>query len=223
MDQSVLEKKILELFPVFQCLPPDFYNRVVNGAKCSFIQQGTTLFENNSSCQAFPLLLSGTIRLITIGINGREILLYRVKPRELCILSSSCLLGDNDYPASGVAETDLSVVMLERELFNSLIEKYQPFRSLVFSLFSKRLSQLLRLIEEVAFRKLDQRLATLLLSKGNNIHITHQQLANELGSVREIVSRLLENFEEQGIVSLNRKHIQVLDYVSLYKLANSFI
>jgi CRP/FNR family transcriptional regulator len=221
MNQHALEHKILALFPVFQSLP-HFYDRVVSGAKCISIQRGSLVFENNSPCQAFPLLLNGTIRVFSIGGNGRELLLYRVRPGELCILSSSCLLGNVDYPASGIAETDLSVVMLHHQLFNTLIEQHQPFRIFVFSLFSKRLSELMRLVEEVAFLKLNQRLASLLVEKGDRIHITHQQLANELGSIREIISRLLERFEEQGLVSLSREHIRVIDANSLRKLANSY-
>jgi CRP/FNR family transcriptional regulator len=220
MSQNIHEQKILSLFPAFQALPPCFHNKVINDSKCISIYSGSVVFESNSPCRAFPLLLYGSIRVVSIGENGRELLLYRVKPGEFCVLSTSCLLNNADYPATGIAETDLLMVMLNHELFNMLIEYHQPFRTLVFSLFSKRLSDLMYLVEEIAFFKLNQRLATLLLRKGNKICTTHQQLANELGSVREIISRLLQSFEAEGLISLSREQIQVLDSHSLRKLAS---
>jgi CRP/FNR family transcriptional regulator len=207
MNQNTLKQKILALFPAFQFLPSCFYNKVVNEAKCISIQCSSVIYESPSPCQAFPLLSSSTIRVVSIGGNGRELLLYRIQPGELCILSNSCLLSNVDYPATGIAETDLSMVMIQYELFNMLVEHHQLFRILVFSLFSKRLSALIRLAEEIAFLKLNQRLVNLLLNRGTKIRTPHQRLANELGSVREIFSRLLEGFEADGLVSLSREHI----------------
>src|SRR5690606_24883459 len=105
-----------------------------------------------------------------------------------CVISSSCLLGREDYNARGVAETDTVLMLLPRPVFEALFAE-PAFRDFVFRLFADRIADLMQLIDEVAFRKLDQRLAALLLGKGRTLHVTHQQLADELGSVREIVSR----------------------------------
>lgn len=218
MEQYAIQD-LLSLFPVLRSLPSSGWNRIACEAQHLIIPQGRVLFEINSPCQAFPLLLSGSIRVVSISENGRELLLYRLEPGHLCVLSSSCLLGNTFYPASGIAESNLSLVMLSPMLFNWLVSQCEPFRTFVFSVFADRLSELMRLVEAVAFLKLDQRLAVLLLTKGNEIHTTHQKLADELGSVRELISRLLKRFEDQGVVALNRKYIQILDIDALHNIA----
>lgn len=181
---------------------------------------GTLLFDSGLACQALPLVLSGSIRVFKRAENGREISLYRVRRGELCIVTVSCLLGGDAYPATGIAETEVTAVALPRPLFLHLTESHPPFRQTVFHLFAERLSGLMQLVEEVSFRKLDQRLAALLAARAPLILGSHQQLADELGSVREIVSRLLKQFEDQGWLKLGRERIEVLnpkalqDYVS---------
>ena len=139
-------------------------------------------------------------------------------PGETCVISSSCLLGRIDYNARGVADDTTTLVMLPRPLFDELVNA-TAFRDFIFKLLAERIADLMQLIEEVAFRRLDQRLAALLLGKGRVLHTTHQHLADELGSVREIVSRLLKGFAEQKLVSLSREHIEILDPPGLRKLS----
>ena len=109
-------------------------------------------------------------------------------------------------------------MLLPRPLFDEMLAQ-APFRDFVFQLFSERIADLMQLVEEVAFRKLDQRLAGLLLGRGRLTHATHQQLADELGSVREMVSRLLKTFAEQGLVRLSREQVEILDPAGLRQLA----
>jgi CRP/FNR family transcriptional regulator len=142
-----------------------------------------------------------------------------VRPGELCIVTVSCLLGGEPYPATGVAETALSAVDLPRALILRLVAEHPPFREMAFKLFAERLTGLMQLVEEVAFRKLDQRLAAWLLARGSTIAASHQAIADELGSVREIVSRLLKQFEEQDWVRLGRERIEVLAPEGLRRLA----
>jgi len=177
------------------------------------------MFDDRSPCQAFPMLVDGTIRISKVGANGRELQLYRVVPGEACILSSSCLLGHVAYNARGVAESDVVAVALPQRVFNRLMAEHEPFRDYVFALFAERMSELMQLVEAVAFQRLDQRLASLLLGKGKVVRTTHQALADELGSVREIVSRLLKSFAEQGLVSLAREQIEIVDPPGLRRLA----
>jgi CRP/FNR family transcriptional regulator, anaerobic regulatory protein len=213
MDK-ITSQKLFSLFPVLQSLPSLLQLQLDHQAEYLTFPQGKTLFDSGTLCKAFPLLLSGSIRVASISGQGRELLLYRLQPGELCIMSSSCMLGCSSYPATGISESELGIVMLSTDLFNSLLV-HEPFRVLVFSIFGERIRSLMQLVEEVAFLRLDQRLAALLLTKGREIRTTHQQLADELGSIRELVSRLLRRFEDQGIVSLQRERIQILDIDAL--------
>ena len=155
-----------------------------------------------------------------LASSGRELLLYRVAPGGSCIITSSCLLGHSDYNARGLAETPLTLLVVPAPLFSRLMVEHAPFRDFVFHLFAERIAELMQLVEEVAFTRLDQRLARLILArKDNTLTVTHQQLADELGSVREIVSRLLKGFAAQGLVTLGREQVTVADRPGLQKLA----
>ena len=180
---------------------------------------GTSVFAAGSVCRQFPLVLSGSIRVAKTG-EGRELQLYRVGPGECCVLTTSCLVGGSEYPASGVVESDVRLVVLPRPAFEQLMAQHAPFRQYVFSLFAERLADMMGLIEAVAFHKLDRRVATALLGRGKVIAATHQQIADELGSVREIVTRLLRSFADQNLVRLGRGSIEVLDATGLRKIAS---
>lgn len=207
--------ELLSQCPTLSGLPQAEVEGVRRHAIAVNAPAGTILFDAGAACQALPLVLSGSIRVLKRADTGREISLYRVRPGELCIVTISCLLGGDAYPATGIAESDVTAIALPRALFMRLNEVHPPFRSEVFHLFAERLTGLMQLIEEVAFRKLDQRLAMLLAARAPRITGSHQQLADELGSVREIVSRLLKQFEEHGWLRLARERIEVLDPTAL--------
>lgn len=200
-------------------LPASKLDELLAQAMVMSLPSGTTVFDENQACQGFPLILSGSLRVIKASANGRELQLYRVIPGESCILTSSCLLGHTRYQARGVCEADVEMVLLPAGAFHVLLENQSSFRTYVFHLFSDRLTDLMQLVSAVAFQKLDQRLAALLISKGSPIHTTHQALADELGSAREMVSRLLKGFADQGWLLLGREHIEILDKAALGKLA----
>lgn len=201
-------------------LPATQLKDLLSNAATMHLPAGAVVFDENQQCQGFPLLLSGSIRVIKASANGRELQLYRVCPGESCILTSSCLLGHAQYHARGIVEQDVELVALPPSAFRTLLSQYEPFRDYIFSLFSERLTDLMQLVSAVAFQKLDQRLAALLIAKPSPIHITHQALADELGSVREIVSRLLKNFADQGWVRLGREQIEIVEVASLKKLCS---
>jgi CRP/FNR family transcriptional regulator len=172
------------------------------------------MFGERQPCSGFPLVLSGRIRVAQRYPNGREMQLYRVGPGESCVLSSSCLLGRTQYPANGTAETDVELAVIPPDDFRALVAEDAPF--------GERLTSLLALVEAVTYQKLDQRLAALLVRRaedGPTIHATHQALADELGSVREIVTRMLRSFEDRGYVELGRERIRVVDAKALGELA----
>jgi CRP/FNR family transcriptional regulator len=219
MDIQQVKQRLLELYPVFQEMPPELLGYTFDNAVVRTVPAGTVMFDERNPCQAFPMILDGSIRVSKIAPNGRELQLYRVGPGESCILSTSCMLGTTPYTAHGVADSEMTVFALPAPVFNHLISQHQPFRAYVFGLFAERIVDLMQLVEAVAFHKLDQRLAGLLLGKGKVIHVTHQTLADELGSVREIVSRLLKSFADQGMVSLAREQIEIVDPARLRQLA----
>lgn len=220
-DAETLKPKLIECFPVFAGLKPAELDAALAHAALVRGPAGTILFDAQQPCRGFPLLLEGTVRVSKAAPSGREILLYQVEPGQACLLSGGCLLGHADYTASAVAETDVALVSLPSEVFHRLLLGYEPFRRFVFSMYGDRLSEVMELVEEVAFRRLDVRLAQMLIHRGPVIHTTHQKLAVDLGSVREIVSRLLRSFESRGWVKLEREQVTVMDPKSLMQLSSA--
>jgi CRP/FNR family transcriptional regulator len=221
-DLSPLAARIAATFPTLAQAPWATLERIAHDAVYRKAQAGATMFDEHSPCGGFPLVLSGSIRVLQRYPNGRELQLYRVKPGESCLLSGSCLLGNTDYAASGVAETGVELLIPPPAAFQTLIAEDESFRRHVFEIFGERLAALMQIVEAVAYQKLDQRLAALLVAKAGDgdIHTTHQGLADDLGSVREIVSRLLRSFEDRGWVDLGRERIRVIDRAALAGLAS---
>lgn len=220
MAAAVDPQKILDLYPPLAGLPAERLGTLLQPHAIMHLPAGTQVFAEHQPCQGFPLLLEGSIKVVKQAASGRELMLYRVAPGGSCIISSSCLLSHSDYNARGIAETPLTLLILPIGAFSALMLEHQPFRDFVFHLFAERIGELMQLVEEVAFARLDQRLAKLLLARNDNVlGVTHQQLADELGSVREIVSRLLKGFAAQGLVSLGREQLTIVDRNGLQKLA----
>ena len=205
-------------FPGAEGLPAGVLDGALGSARRLRLPAGTRVFAAGEACAGFPVVLEGSIRVAQCGAQGRELVLYRVGPGEGCILTSSCLLGDVPYTAEGVAETDTELLLLPRPAFLELLA-HEPFRRFVFGLFAERLAELTALVDAVAFRRLDARLAERLLGHGSAVETTHQALAAELGTVREIVSRVLKQFEERGLVRLGRGRVEVLDAAGLRAIA----
>ena len=187
------------------------------------LPRGTRLFGPGQSPETFVLLLEGAIRVQQTGGNGREIVLYRVSEGESCPLTTACLMGYDAYPAEAVAETDIDAIATPRATFDQLIARSELFRRFVFTAFSRRFTDLFRIIEEIAFARMDIRLAQRLLELakgGERVLATHQELASELGTAREVVSRLLHELQRRGWVAAVRGEITILDEPSLRALAS---
>jgi CRP/FNR family transcriptional regulator len=217
MLDGATRTRLLQCYPILR--EAAGLDDALSGAALMRAPAGKILFDEAQPCLGFPLLLSGQIRVIKAAASGRELQLYRVCSGESCILTSSCLLGQTHYHARGVVEQEVEMVVLTPQAFRLLVSDCEPFRNFIFSLFSGRITDLMQLVSEVAFQKLDQRLAALLIARPSPVHLTHQALADELGSVREIVSRLLKHFAEQGWVKLGREQIEIVDVAALKKLA----
>jgi CRP/FNR family transcriptional regulator len=211
--------ELLERFPFFAGLSAARLEALLNQAQLVRAPEGSVMFRPGQPCRGFPLLLEGSVRVSQTSPAGREIVLYHVEPGQGCLLSGGCLLGNADYAACGVAETEVTLLSIPPALFQQLLVEHEPFRRFVFGMYGERLAQVMQLVEEVAFRRLDSRLAQLLVQRGPVVAATQQKLADELGSVREIVSRLLRQFESRGWVELGRERITVRDPRALAELA----
>ncbi|MCB1905778.1 MAG: Crp/Fnr family transcriptional regulator [Rhodocyclaceae bacterium] len=211
-------ERLLHAYPVLSALPPQALERMLSQASWVQAPRGMVLFDDHQVCEGFPFVVDGSVRVIKASASGRELPLYRVATGETCVISSSCLLAAEEYNARGVTENDTLLMMLPKPVFDELMSE-AAFRGFVFHLFAERIAGLMQLIEAVAFQRLDQRLASVLLGKGRILHVTHQQLADELGSVREIISRLLKGFAAQGLVRLAREQVEILDAAGLRRLA----
>jgi CRP/FNR family transcriptional regulator len=210
MDK-VDRQRLIRCYPVLAELPPDLLRKAGEASSRVHAPAGKLLFEEGSPCTHYPLLVEGTIRASKIGPDGHEILLYRLNPGESCVITVLALLGETPYPAVGAAETRLTLYGLPRSLFVEIVLRSPAFRSFVFRSLSLRMAHLMALIDDVAFRRVDERLASSLLLRDEPIRVTHQMLADELGTTREVVSRILEGFQGAGLIRLGRKRIDILD------------
>lgn len=184
------------------------------------VPAGTVLFSENTPCQGFPLVLHGEVKVSRNSGDGRSLELYRVVPGELCLVSSACLFRTQPLSAHGITTKASTLILIPTDIFRRWLET-PAFRNEVLGLFAERMADLTSLIDAVAFHKLDRRLAGALLGHGQHLAITHQTLANELGTVREIVTRLLRRFEREGWVTLGREQIQITNGPALRELAAS--
>lgn len=213
----------LEAFPALLSLDDPAWRGILAAAKIVSLPPGIVVFRHGDRCQNYFLVLEGAIRVQKASESGREIVLYRVEAGEGCVLTTSCLLANEYYPAEGITETEVSAVVLPADRFYEGIAKSPGFRDFVFATYGKRILDLILLVEEVAFGRIDIRLAQCLLVHAGRAHPianTHQELATELGTAREVVSRQLKDFERRGWVKLHRGRIDILDPVSMHALVS---
>ena len=188
------------------------------------LPSGTLIFGPGKAPESHLLLIDGTVRVQQISENGREIVLYRVQAGESCILTTACLLAHEDYCAEGLAETWVRAVAIPRAVFDDLIASSDVFRRFVFTTYSSRITDLFMVIEEVAFKRIDIRLAQKLLELGRlsgHVQLTHQQLATELGSAREVISRQLQEFQRRGWITATRGAVSLTDIAALDEFAKA--
>jgi len=208
--------RILDLYPHLRGdphLPGIFQNTALVS-----LPENTTVFSQGDTCQSFMLVLSGSIRVFSRSESGREALLYRVRPGDTCVLTSSCLLGGRSYPAEGVTESATEAAAIPFNLFQDLLHKSTSFQQYVFGSFGRRLVDLITLVEGMHSGTIQARLARVLLDKCEDnsiLSITHQELAFELGSAREVVSRQLKAMEKSGYLKLSRGAIILQDKAAL--------
>jgi len=202
--------------------PEGLADTVAGDAQVMRVPDGATIFSPGDSAERFVVVLSGAVRVEQFGEGGRSIVLYRVAPGDSCVMTTCCLLSGSPVGAYGTAEGDVEVLALPAAAFRRLIDTDPGFRTLALSVFTERVRELTEVIEDLLVRRVDLRLAAWLAERaasGARIAMTHQGIANELGSAREVVSRILKDFERRGWIALSRGALTVTDAAALARLA----
>lgn len=217
--RKVNEDEILDALPFLKGIEQAGIRELQRFGIFSLIPKNQFITMEGDSCQFFSFVLSGKIKVYKTAENGREITLYRLEKGQSCILTASCILSNKNFPAISFSEEAVGVISIPSPLFLEWVGKYDFWRNYVFNLLSERLSAIISVVEEIAFRNVDIRLAQHLINITNvnkdEIKTTHQLIAGDIGTSREVVSRLLKDFEEEGILILSRGSIKIIDYPSL--------
>lgn len=211
----------IDRFPGLTTLPADVAGELEGRSRIVALPAGTRVFEPGQPARNMLLLLSGTVRVQQTSESGREVFLYRVGAGESCVLTTACMLAEEDYNAEGLAETDIEAVAIPRPVFDDLAGRSAVFRSFVFRTYSHRIADLFGLIEDIVFQRVDVRLAARLveMQTGGLVTATHQALAVELGTAREVISRILAEFQRRGWVETARGEIRITGQEGLERLA----
>ena len=214
----------IDRFEGLSRLPPDLRQALTDGSQVVEVPAGTQIFAPGQSADNLLLLLDGTVRVQQKSDTGREVFLYRVHAGESCVLTTACMLAFEDYAADGIAETDVRAVAIPRATFDDLAGRSPVFREFIFKAYSRRITDLFTLIDDIVFRRMDVRLAARLLElagRGDTVQATHQVLANELGTAREVISRTLSEFQRRGWVEQERGKVHLSGRSGLERLARS--
>ncbi|SET01708.1 MULTISPECIES: Crp/Fnr family transcriptional regulator [Marinobacter] len=198
---------------LLECLSPPLRMEAERYAQPVHLSAGDVVFRAGDSCRGLPLVISGSVRVQMLGASGHGIVLYRMGPDDLCTLSIGCLMAGRGYRAEAHVEEPTEALLMPRQAFDRLMAQSAEFRQQVMASYGRRLDDLMLLVEEIAFGRLDQRLLEWLRAHANGrpALITHQELAVELGTAREVVSRLLKDFERHGRVRLARGRVELLE------------
>lgn len=196
---------------ILETLPDSLRAQTLAKTRVMRFRQGQILFRAGERCHGLPLVLSGSIKVQMTGVSGHSIVLYRMGADDICTLSIGCLMTGRGYRAEAVVEEEAEAAMIPRDLFDRLMDESAGFRLGIMESYGRRLDDLMLLVEEVAFRRMDERLEAWLAARAHQrvIPVTHQELAIELGTAREVVSRLLKELERRGLVRLSRGRIEV--------------
>lgn len=217
IDQEHYDR-IAHGLPILRQVDAGLAREIQENAYLAKIPAGQDVFAAGDAVGAIPLLISGLVRVYQIGETGREVTLYRFRPGESCILTANSIISHQFFPAIATVEEDAEALMIPADAFNDWVRDYDVWREFVFDLVSQRLASVMAIVDDVAFRRLDKRVAEFLLDRGqmqNPVVVTHQEIASELGSSREVISRIIEDFSRRGIVHSARGSIEVQDFDAL--------
>ena len=204
-------EQFIEIFPFFRSCPEKLIEDILSLSRSLFVRSHTLMQSEGKPCRDLEMMLSGEKRVYKASPKAREITLYEVGPGEICILNAACVLSNTPSPVNAMAITDIRSLMIKAEDVRSLLSTYEEMRTFVFGAVSQRLVTILELINEVVFKQMDERLFDYLVEKSRDgvVSMTHQQIANALGTAREVVSRLLKDFEKEGKIVLSRGQVRL--------------
>jgi CRP/FNR family transcriptional regulator len=205
-------EQFIEIFPFFRSSPRQLVEDMLSSSRHAFAHRGTLMHLEGEACTYLELVLSGEKRAYKSGPAAREITLYEIGPGEACPVNAACLLSNTPCPLNVAAITDVSLLLIPAKDFRNLLAAYEEVRTFVFNSVGHRFAAVLGLLGELVFKKMDQRLFDYIVEKSEDgrLSTTHQQIANDLGTAREVVSRLLRSFERDSRVALSRGHIRLL-------------
>jgi CRP/FNR family transcriptional regulator len=206
---------LIQMFPFLNDAGEELREQMLKHFSIVKAPKGTCLFNEGDECRDFPLILAGSIRVYKLGESGKEITLYRLGSGDGCIMTASCILSQTGFPAIATVEETLDAAVVPSAVFREWMGRYDVWRNYVFGLVSNNLIAVMATLEEVAFQRMDVRIAEFIIKHAeksdNGIKITHQDIALELGTSREVVSRILKNFESEKLITLHRGVITLKD------------
>jgi CRP/FNR family transcriptional regulator, anaerobic regulatory protein len=216
-----MHERISEAFPFLQSVPERSREAFLAQAVRKSLENKQVLVHDGNECSSLPFVLEGTLRVFKTSETGKELTLYRIERGESCILTATCILNGTSFPAIAEAEGSTDVLLAPARLLVRFVEEYTEWRRFVFGLYSKRLEIVLSLVEEVAFHHIDSRIAAHLLKfaegEQNVVSRTHAEIASELGTSREVVTRILRDFEAEGMIQTLRGKIKIIGTSDLEK------
>ncbi len=218
------QQRLTQHFPFLREVTPEFRQIFYKAITFVHVPQGHTIASEGAECAQLALVISGQVRVYKLGASGREITLYRINDGDSCILTASCIMSHAPFPAIAVAETEIEAIMIPAHFATAWMSQSQPWCGFVFGLVSRRLADVISVLESVAFQRMDVRIASYLINKtqpGIPLNITHHEIAIELGSSREVISRILKEFEKRHWLEVGRGQLLIRDISPLQTLAQN--
>jgi CRP/FNR family transcriptional regulator len=213
-EQTTIDR-LQKTFSFLEDRSSDMFSRLIGSGSRISLSEGKPICDEGSACTHLSLITQGSARVYKLGENGKEITLYRIGPGESCVLTASCILSARPFPAFAVTETPVEAVVVPASEVNRWLADSSVWREYIFGLVAQRLANIINVIEEVVFRRMDQRIATYLLKNTDNqsttLQATHQEIASDLGTSREVVSRILKDLESCSLIHSSRGAITIID------------
>lgn len=214
------------LFPIWDKLSDTQQNRILGSLTCRDIQKGTVIHNGGMDCTGLLLVKSGQLRAYILSDEGREITLYRLFDRDICLFSASCMLRSVQFDITIEAEKDTSLWIVPPEVYREIMEESAPAANYTNELMAARFSEVMWRMEQVMWKSMDKRIAAFLLEEAAiegtaRLSLTHETIARHLGTHREVVTRMLRYFQEEGLVKLSRGAVELQDERELERLQNA--
>ena len=211
MMKEISEEKFLEIFPYFRNASSHVVRMILSKGRYKTVPPKLILQMEGLPCNHIGFVLSGEKRVFKASETGKEITIGGVEPGEFCIINAACIIADAVYPANIVTLNSVEMMILSAQDFRNMIANYDEMRRFTFWLISQSFSDVMELIEEIVFKRMDERLFEYLIKKSENnkLKTTHQRIASDLGTAREVITRLLGDFEKKGLVHLSKNLIQL--------------